>query len=135
MPYYPGFAKRFREALTEYGIKTTQVAVGNFFGVSEITARNWLIGEKMPGMKNLIKIAEYTDTCIEWIATGRGPKRPGKMESNIVGRPAKLSDREKILIRKYRRLTSEDQARLDLIIDALELVERKSRVLAKKNTR
>ncbi|KEZ78348.1 LexA family protein [Salinisphaera hydrothermalis] len=70
----PQFAQRFRQACNEQGIKTTQKALAAYFGVSEITARNWWHGEKLPGMNNARKAAEKLDVNVEWLLSGRGPR-------------------------------------------------------------
>jgi len=41
--------------------------------LSEGVLRKYLSGSSLPGLANLIAIAEAADVSIEWLATGRGP--------------------------------------------------------------
>ena len=52
-----------------------QSAVGKLFSVSQKGARKWLEGEGWPTRDNLIAIAKWAGVHIEWLETGRGPKR------------------------------------------------------------
>lgn len=70
------FALRLRTLLDEAGIDATQPAVARAFGCSVTMAWNYLNGEKLPGMANAIKIATRLGCCVEYLLTGRGPKRP-----------------------------------------------------------
>lgn len=70
------FALRFRALLEEAGIDATQPAVARAFGCSITMAWNYLNGEKLPGMANAIKMATRLGCCVEYLLTGRGPKRP-----------------------------------------------------------
>jgi transcriptional regulator with XRE-family HTH domain len=76
MGLHQEFSLRVRKACEEKGLKTTQKALAKFFGVSEITARNWWHGEKLPGMQNAIDAAVKLGVNVEWFLTGRGPMRP-----------------------------------------------------------
>lgn len=92
MPPEPDFARRFRDACKAKQLKTTQKGLAQFFGVSEITARNWWHGEKLPGMANARKVAEKLDVNTEWLLSGRGPMRVEEVHGNV--RPAHFSQRE-----------------------------------------
>lgn len=54
----------------------TEVLV-RLFGVSSATVNDWRHGKKCPTMKNALDIAIKLNVCVEWILTGRGPKKPG----------------------------------------------------------
>lgn len=71
------FAERFRSALEGVvDFTLTQENVGQYFDVTPIGARNWLIGNKLPSMDNAIKISLKLGVCVEWLLTGRGPIKP-----------------------------------------------------------
>jgi len=87
-----GFAERLREALQEARpepIKISQPTVGKFAGVSPITARNWLTGQKLPGMAKAVALSESLGVCVEWLLTGRGPKRP---QTALEGEAAEIAE-------------------------------------------
>lgn len=112
---FPGFRDRFNKALDAVDKKDlpkkTQKAVGEFFGVTEIGARHWLKGEKLPSIKNAVYIAEKTGFSVEWLLTGRGDERPVNFTVTI-GEIAKLSAtlspaRQKIVVNLIQSLRSE----------------------------
>lgn len=73
---YSEFAARFREACKEADAPETQEKLGKFLGVSGAMAWYYRNGEKLPGMNTAIHIAMKLSVCVEWLLTGRGPKRP-----------------------------------------------------------
>ena len=80
LPQYPEFSRRLMEALTEHAQqlseKITQQWVADLFGVSQPTARDWILGNMLPAMANMVQIADKTGVCIEWLVMGRGDKYP-----------------------------------------------------------
>lgn len=73
------FADRLNEALDEFGVPSKfegrQVIVGRMFGVTQKGARKWLEGEGLPTLEKSIQIAKHLGVHVEWLLTGRGPKR------------------------------------------------------------
>ena len=59
-----------------------QRRLGMRFGVSGPTVNEWLKGKKLPGMENAIRIATELNCCVEFLLTGRGPKRPAASDDN-----------------------------------------------------
>jgi transcriptional regulator with XRE-family HTH domain len=84
------FSSRLNEALDDAGVPPKfdgrQVAVAKMFGVSQKGARKWLEGEGLPTLEKCIEIATRLNVHVEWLATGRGPKREG--ESALDALPA-----------------------------------------------
>jgi hypothetical protein len=70
------FARRFQEACTETHLPTSMDALGKVFSVSGVMAWNYWNGEKLPSMRQAILMAKKLNVCVEWLLTGRGPKRP-----------------------------------------------------------
>jgi hypothetical protein len=74
------FAKRLQEALTDRGWDERERGraryVANICGLKKESGRKWLEGMSMPTMEHAIQIAEELGVCVEWLLTGRGPKKP-----------------------------------------------------------
>lgn len=71
------FAARMRESIQEMYPGATLTDLGSKFGgISHAIVSNYLRGEKMPSIATAIVIAERLNVCVEWLLTGRGPKRP-----------------------------------------------------------
>lgn len=80
MEIYPHeeFGKRLRGLIGESKYQgESQRKLGRRFEVSGPTVNEWLKGKKMPGIETAIRIALTIDVCVEYLLTGRGPKRPG----------------------------------------------------------
>jgi hypothetical protein len=87
------FGKRFNQLCDEQGIppkgKNRQKIVGIRFSVTQQGARKWLEGEGFPEMEKAIEIAISFNVCVEWLLTGRGPKR-------VAQKPALAFSREEV---------------------------------------
>lgn len=71
------FSKRFKEACADkFGHDANQSTLAKAFGVSQATISDWFNARKMPGLEKLIEICIELNVCVEWMATGRGPKLP-----------------------------------------------------------
>jgi transcriptional regulator with XRE-family HTH domain len=70
------FASRFKDACREANVELKQKTIARAFGVSTATAWNYLNGTKLPAMDNAVGIAMKLGVCVEWLLTGRGPRRP-----------------------------------------------------------
>ncbi len=71
------FGKRFQELVKEArGPKTLQ-RLGPWLGVSTTMAWYYRTGENVPSMETARFIAQKLGCCVEYLLTGRGPKRPG----------------------------------------------------------
>ncbi len=80
MEIYPHaeFGKRLDRLIDESSYKgESQRKLGKRFDVSGPTGNEWLKGKKMPGIETAIRVALILDVCVEYLLTGRGPKRPG----------------------------------------------------------
>lgn len=73
------FATRINEVCDDMGVppkgQARQSTLAKIFDVSQKGARKWLEGEGFPEFRNCIRIALWADVNIEWLLTGRGPKR------------------------------------------------------------
>lgn len=68
---------RIRQAMTEKGLKPTQVECAKLIGVTQPSVWEWANGRTAPSIENSITLAKKLNVCVEWILTGEGPKRPG----------------------------------------------------------
>lgn len=73
-----GFSLRFKEILADKGYPGwgRQRFVAQQFKVAHPSAKKWLDGDNYPEIAKLAEIAEWGDTTIDWLITGRGPKHP-----------------------------------------------------------
>lgn len=72
------FAARMNEICSDRGLpaeRGRQSALAKAFGVTPNAARKWLLGDGYPEMEVAVRLAEWADVNIEWLLTGRGPKR------------------------------------------------------------
>ena len=64
------FKDRLKMAIKDESVN----AFANRAGLSEGVIRNYLSGPTLPGLENLIAIANAANVNIKWLATGEGPK-------------------------------------------------------------
>jgi DNA-binding XRE family transcriptional regulator len=67
--------ERIQEAMRDAGKGVTQGAIAKQFGISQPSVHEW--GAGTPELQRAIQIGQTLNVCVEWILTGRGPKRPG----------------------------------------------------------
>lgn len=60
------------------------------WGVSQAAARKWLEGESIPEMQRVIAISRDGSVAVEWLLTGRGPKRVGAAAAPSAREPLAL---------------------------------------------
>lgn len=96
---YKGRQKKVVDLIAEEGGK-----------VSQKGARKWLECEAIPAMDNLVRLARAVKVSLEWLATGRGPKRPG----------SDLSDEEMMIVLSYRDLDLEQKGCVKGYIEGLK---------------
>lgn len=67
---------RYRdETLTEFGKR---------FKVSYQSIKNWMVGEKLPGVENCIKLAKLLNISLDWLLMNRGTMRPAAIRGETV---------------------------------------------------
>lgn len=82
------------------------------WGVSQAAARKWLEGESIPEMQRIIAISRDAAVSVEWLLTGRGPKRvladaPSTSEPSALYSTAPSPQSE--LLKLFDQLTSAQQ--------------------------
>jgi transcriptional regulator with XRE-family HTH domain len=83
---------------------TTQEWVANKIGVPLSTFRKWMTRKTYPTIKEGIEIAKLLETSAEYLVTGTSPEG--------------LNDKERKLIRSYRKLSKADQENTILAVTA-----------------
>ena len=68
-----GFAARLRQVLKGHGSASS---LAKAIARSEGAVRKWLRGESEPNVTDLRALCEVTQTRIEWLVTGEGPRQP-----------------------------------------------------------
>lgn len=73
-----GLWNRFLDALTDlpHPKSDDQTVIGKQIGVGQTMVSSIKTGDKNPGMDTAIAMAGYADMCVEYLLTGKGPKRP-----------------------------------------------------------
>jgi transcriptional regulator with XRE-family HTH domain len=83
----PAFAARLNEVCTDKQLpleRGRQTELAAIFGVSPNAARKWLRGDGLPELSVAIKIAKWAGVHVEWLLSGRGPKRIGVDAKSLV---------------------------------------------------
>ena len=78
---------RIDAALVEAGYtkqrhKNLTAVLSRLWGVKISTVSDWRKGKKCPTMEHSRMIAMTLGVCVDWILTGRGPKRPGDIDDD-----------------------------------------------------
>lgn len=73
-----GFSQRLKEILADQGLPQwgRQRFLSKQFNVAHPSAKRWLDGIGFPETAKLAAIAEWSNTSVDWLLTGRGPKHP-----------------------------------------------------------
>ncbi|SVD55011.1 uncharacterized protein METZ01_LOCUS407865, partial [marine metagenome] len=66
--------QRIEEAMAVANIPS-QRALARSLNLSSAAVSGWANGLYLPMLNNIQKLAEWSDFCVEWIWTGKGPKR------------------------------------------------------------
>lgn len=88
--------------------------VAKLLGISQPSVSNWssTTNPRNPAQKHLRSIALMTDVCVEWLSTGREPKRPFDV---------KLDDITRTMVEVMQALDTDERARLlEIAVQKLE---------------
>lgn len=66
---------RIAEAMERADIGS-QRALARRLGIEGPSVNGWAKGRHLPDMIHILALAEWSDTCVEYLWTGRGPKHP-----------------------------------------------------------
>ena len=119
------FSKRLKQKLRELGIEPLSATrLANHFNdrfpaqaISAQAARKWLGAEAIPGQAKLRALATWLEVGPEWLRFGQQDGAAPKARQALAQYRTALSDHE--LIRRFRRLGSDQQLALAEIITAL----------------
>ena len=70
------FWDRLIEAWGARELPTSQLGIAGALSMSQGSVGRWARGEGLPELDVVRELALRGDVCIEWLLTGRGPKRP-----------------------------------------------------------
>lgn len=70
------FWQRLTDAWGARGLPTSQLGIARELGMSQGSVGRWARDEGLPELDVVRQLALKGDVCIEWLLTGRGPKRP-----------------------------------------------------------
>jgi transcriptional regulator with XRE-family HTH domain len=80
-----GFAARLRQVIKGHGSASS---LATAIARSEGAVRKWLRGESEPNVTDLRALSEVTQTRIEWLVTGEGPRSTPTQSDMAVREPA-----------------------------------------------
>lgn len=72
------FAGRLHELCNDKKVRAGHgraTDLARLFGLTPNATRKWLLGLGLPNLEQCITVAQWGDVNIEWLLTGRGPKR------------------------------------------------------------
>ena len=118
-------AVRIRQARRLSGL--SQQTLGTRLGVQRSAVSNWESkGATLPSIQNLIAIATWTGTSLDWLATGRGVMQPAEDLDRVPAADATFTEtpQEKDLLMQFRRMPSRAQF---LLLELLHTLSPKSR--------
>jgi hypothetical protein len=69
--------ERVKEALHDASLPATQAEAAKIAQVKQPSVSDWNKQEGYPEMANAVRLAERLNVCVDWILTGREPKKPG----------------------------------------------------------
>jgi hypothetical protein len=75
--------ERVREALRDARLSPTQVSAAAIIGGEQGSISDWNKPNRGPTIANARAIGKKTNTCVEWLLTGEGPKHPGPPEDPL----------------------------------------------------
>ncbi len=72
-----GFAARLSEVCDDMKMPSRgrQTRLAEAFKVTPKAARKWLTGQGLPELEMVVRIAKWGHVHMDWLLTGRGPKR------------------------------------------------------------
>lgn len=89
-------------------LPTRQTDIATEVGVGQTAVSGWKTGEKVPELETAIALAKRADICLEFLYTGRGPRRPWGDVTTPLGRLVevweRLSDTEQSQLLSYAEL-------------------------------
>lgn len=102
--------QRIEESLRDAGYtRGFQTAAAKMVGIKQPSVAGWKKGGT-PELKHVLVLARKLNVCVEWIYTGRGPKRPGEGLPPDLGEIADFWERLPLEVRseivgfaKYKR--------------------------------
>lgn len=95
------FGKRLVQLCKEADLPKKQVDLAREFGVTPSMVWHYLHGEKLPSMDTAIDMARKLDCHVEYLLTGRGPKR--------------IAGQDKYLEMLYNNITPEKKRIFDIV--------------------
>lgn len=101
-----GFAERIAAICDEKGLPIygRQAVLARICGIKPSSVNKWFSAVGLPDAPNLLRIADWADVSVEWLLSGRGPKRDAqKVEL------AWVTAEEAVLLSKYRQCTYAEQ--------------------------
>jgi hypothetical protein len=78
------FWERLTEAWGRRSLPTTQLGIAEKLGMSQGSVGRWARGEGLPELDVVRTLALEGDVCIEWLLTGRGPRKPQPMDEETI---------------------------------------------------
>lgn len=99
-------SNRLREVMEYKGLNIK--AFAELLNVPYRTLQNYLLNERDPSAEVLIKISNVLNVDLNWLMRGEGDMFRGSMNES------ELNEKEKLLIRRYRKMSNDMQIAFDI---------------------
>ena len=105
--------ERYKKLLDEKGLKNSDVSRGT--GVSNMTLSDWKNGKSKPKTENIVKIANFLDTTVEYLTVGKDNKEEARIDVEL-----SVQDKEiKEYMLKFASLPDDKRKQIMSLIDML----------------
>lgn len=99
-------SNRLREVMKYNGLNIK--AFAELLDVPYRTLQNYLLNKRDPSAEVLIKVGDVLNIDLNWLMRGKGEMFRGSMSES------KLNEKEKQLISRYRKMSSDTQIAFDI---------------------
>ncbi len=121
------FSARLNEICDEMSVppkgQARQTTLARIFNVTQKGARKWLEGEGYPALDMARRIAVWSNVCIEWLLSGRGPKRIGEypvsgIQNGQQSASTHAASPDECVVAKYNSADAATKALIDIALAA-----------------
>lgn len=105
--------ERYKKLLDEKGLKNSDVSRGT--GVSNMTLSDWKNGKSKPKTENIVKIANFLDTTVEYLTVGKDNKEEARIDVELSVQPKEIKE----YMLKFANLPDDKRKQIMSLIDML----------------
>jgi transcriptional regulator with XRE-family HTH domain len=120
---YAGFAKRLKQLCDDKNLpeRGRQAALARLCGIKPSSVNKWFSAISLPDPANLLTIADWGRTTVDWLLDGRLPKEPSVQTETQRYALGWMNSEEEEVLTEYRQCTPASKA---LVRDMLKQAEK-----------